>query len=225
MNIGVRRGEGVLWLIGYAETATEIDVPQPDALVTQAADQMQNALEGINERPGIGQLRADMTVDADDMQMWHAGGLAVVLQGRVDRDAELVLPQSGGYVGMRAGIHVRIDAQCHRSGQAAVPGHFIQPVELAFRFDIEAADADLQRPVNFIGAFPDAGEHHACRIAAGHQDALQFAHRDNVKSGAESCQHLQYREVGIRFDRIADEVGMAGERRVEDTPVPFQGGA
>ena len=77
--------------------------------------------------------------------------------------------------------------------------------------DIEAADTGLQCAQHFILAFADAGEHHSAGIAAGSEDALEFAHRDDVETGAEPCECLQHCQAGVRLDRVAHEVVAAGE--------------
>ena len=56
---------------------------------------------------GLGDLRADVAVDADHLQARQRGGALVGAQRALVRDAELVALQAGGDVGMRLGVDVR----------------------------------------------------------------------------------------------------------------------
>lgn len=62
-----------------------------DAFAGQAVDQPEQALEGVEEGLQLGQLRADVAVDADHLQVVKLGGAGVDRLGLVDGDAELVL--------------------------------------------------------------------------------------------------------------------------------------
>lgn len=66
-----------------------------DAFAGQAVDQPEQALEGVEEGLQLGQLRADVAVDADHLQVVKLGGAGVDRLGLVDGDAELVLFQAG----------------------------------------------------------------------------------------------------------------------------------
>ncbi|CRR62867.1 hypothetical protein PAERUG_E16_London_17_VIM_2_04_14_06145 [Pseudomonas aeruginosa] len=59
------------------------------------SDQPEQALEGVEEGLQLGQLRADVAVDADHLQVVKLGGAGVDRLGLVDGDAELVLFQAG----------------------------------------------------------------------------------------------------------------------------------
>jgi hypothetical protein len=52
-----------------------------------------------------------------------AGGFAVHTQSLFMGDAELVVLQAGGDVGMRFGIDIRVDAQADRRRAAEFAGH------------------------------------------------------------------------------------------------------
>src|SRR5580704_2452670 len=55
--------------------------------------------------------------------------------------------------------------------------------------------------------------------------AQQFAARDDIGAGAEFCQRSDYRLVGIRLQRIADQRVDIGEGAGEDFIVPLDGRA
>ncbi len=85
-------------------------------------------------------------------------------------------------------------------------------------------NADLQGTSDFVGSFADAGEDHPGRVAAGGQDPLQLAERDDIETGAEPGQQVQHRQVGVGLDRVADQVRMIAQRLVEGVPVALQCG-
>jgi len=58
-------------------------------------------------------------------------------------DAERVVREAGGKVGMGAGIDVRIDPQRNRCHGAQRGCKLLQALELVGRFDVEAVHADF----------------------------------------------------------------------------------
>ena len=56
------------------------------------------------------ELRPDVAVDADHLEVRQRGRLGVDFGGQRDVDAELILLQPGGDVRVSAGVDVRIDA-------------------------------------------------------------------------------------------------------------------
>ena len=66
--------------------------------------------------------------------------LAVDRHGRLRRQAELVVVEPGGNVGMGLRVHVRVDAHGHRGNHPQAPGGGGQVPEFAFRLDVEAPD-------------------------------------------------------------------------------------
>ena len=86
------------------------------------------------------------------------------------------------------------------------PAPRLDSLEFGGALDVERADAALAAVVDFGIALADAGEHDAPRVAAGAQHALKLAARDDVETGAESCQAREYAQVAVRLDRVADAV-------------------
>ncbi len=97
--------------VGDAEAAADVDVAEPDAVRLDRLDQVEQAVERVDVRAGVDDLRADVAVDADHLdgrQLRRARerGTRVAVG-----DAELVGAQSGRDVGMRLRIDVGVDAQ------------------------------------------------------------------------------------------------------------------
>ena len=58
--------------IGDAEAAADVDVRERDAGGLDALDQIEQAIERVDVRLGIDDLRADVAVDADDLEPGQA---------------------------------------------------------------------------------------------------------------------------------------------------------
>jgi hypothetical protein len=190
---------------------------QRDARGGEAIDQRQHLVRGLGGRCRIEQLRADVAVDAPHRDMRQVRGATVDIEGFAEGDAEFCRLEPGGDVGMGFRVDVRIHAQRHRCAAAEAAGDFVELVQLAGGFDVEAVDARLQRRTHLGARLADAGEHYFARTAASGQHARQLATGNDVEAGAEPGEKVQDGEVGIGLDRVADQrsVGQAvGLQRV-----------
>ena len=68
-------------------------------------------------------------------------------------------------------------------------------VEFGGRFDIEAANPDLQCATHLRGAFADAGKHDLGRISTGRQYTFQLPYGDDIETGAEAGEHVEYAKI------------------------------
>ena len=123
---------------------------------------------------------------------------------------------------MRVGIDVRIDAQGDGGQLAHFAGDAVDAQQFCAGFDIEAVNVEFEGPADLVLALADTGEDHFGSIAAGRDDAFEFADRDNVKTRSETREDVQNSEVGVCLDGIADEMRMAFEGVVECMPVSFE---
>ena len=55
--------------VAHAEAAAQVQVIEQDAAIAETVDQHQDAVEGVEEGLQRGQLRTDMAVDPDDLQV------------------------------------------------------------------------------------------------------------------------------------------------------------
>jgi hypothetical protein len=92
------------------------------------------------------------------------------------------------------------------------PATLIQANQFAFRFDVEAMNAGVERGAHFRRSLADAGKHHFGGVAAGGQYARQFAAGYDVEAGAEAGEKIQDGEAGIGLNGKADQVRMRGQR-------------
>ena len=103
---------------------------QPDASRLQAINQRQHAVEGIHQRCGVEQLRADVAGDAGDTNAGHARGFQIQALGFDQRDAELVVLEARRDIGMSLGIDIRVHPQRDVRLHAGLLGHRRQATQL-----------------------------------------------------------------------------------------------
>ena len=85
-----------------------------DAFGLERLDQVEQAVQRVEVGSDLGDLRADVAVDADHLEARQRRCAPVRCQRLVVRDAELVALQAGRDVGVRLGVDVGVDAQADR---------------------------------------------------------------------------------------------------------------
>ncbi len=191
---------------------------QAQAARGERGGELQHALERRLERRHVEDLRADVAVDAGHLEVRESRREVVGGQRALVRDAELAPAQSRGDVGVRARVDVGIDAQGHRRAPSHRAGDRIEALELRLALHVEAADAGGEGRADLLLALADPGEDDALGPAAGGQHAREFAARDDVEAGTEPREDAEDGEVGVRLDRVADEMVGAREGVVEGAP-------
>ena len=101
-----------------------------------------------------------------------------------ESDAELVLAQAGGDVGVRFGVDIRIDAQRHLGLASDLGRQLPQQPQFAVGFAVESADLLFERVAQFFAGLADAGKYDARRVSARLQHAVELAAGHNVEPGA-----------------------------------------
>ncbi len=175
-----------------------------DARGLDGGDQVQHAVHRVQVRRGFGDLRADVAVDAGDLQAGQRCRMPVNPYSVFMRHAELVALQARRDVGMGLGVDIGIDTDADRRHLAQGHGDPGQHIQLGFAFDVEAADAGRQRLLHFGAGLAHARKDHLAYIAACGQHALELAARDDVETATGLCKHLQHAQRGIGFHGVAD---------------------
>ena len=189
----------------------------------QGERQLAHQREGVAEGREVGDLAADVHVDAGDGDAGQLGGLGVEARGVLEGHAELVLGLAGGDLGVRLGVDIGVDAEGDRRGAAEARRDLAQRLELRLRFHVEAEDALLQR-IGHLGArLADAGEDDLVGGDAGGAGAAQLALRHHVHAGPEARQRGDDGLVGIGLDGVADQRVETGEGLLQHAVVPLQG--
>ena len=179
---------------------------------------------GLLEGFQLGQLAADMDVDAHHLDPRQGCGFGIDLGRAGDGDAELVVLLAGGDLFMGAGVHIRIDADGDRRGHAQRHGHLGQGAQFGFAFHVELPDAPGQGQPHLFARLADAGEYDPFPRHAGGAGAAVFPARNHIHPGAEVAQQFQHCQVGQRLDGKADHMRQRRQRLGEQMVMPRQGG-
>jgi len=103
----------------------EIEMLQAKTLVEQGIGETDYAIQRLDHRRQVRELRADVAGDPHDAQVRQRLRAPVRRLGPRDIDPELALLQARGDIGMRGRVHVRVDAQRHRRLFAQLRGHAV----------------------------------------------------------------------------------------------------
>ena len=190
----------------------------------QIAHQLAHQRERIAERLEVGDLAADVHVNAGNLDAGQLGSLRVEAGRIVVGHAELVLGLAGGNFGVGLRIHVRVDAQGDAGRAAEFRRDFAQRFQLGLRLDVEAPNALAQGVGHLVACLA-----HACKDDAigGHAcsaRAAELAFRHHVHAGAQTRQGGNDRLVGVGLDGVADEGVEPGECLLEHAVMPLESG-
>ncbi len=203
-------------MIVDAQAAAGIDGLERDALAPELPHQLAHSLNGRAKWGRGANLRTD--VDADAMRLEPAVARRALVDGgrAADVDAELVLAQAGGDIGMRIGEDIGVDTQ-RKAGADFEPARAGgQQRELRLAFHVELENSRVQRQVNLRGRLAHTGEDNpARRFRRGGQYALQFAAGDDVESRAAIGKQLENRQRGVGFHRVTDQMIPPGKGLLE----------
>ncbi len=193
------------------------------AVGAQVAHQFGEQAEGRVERREVGELRADVHVDAGDLQPRQAGGAGVDLARQRQRHAEFVFLFAGGDFGVRFRVHVGVHPQRDFRAPTARRRDGGDGFELGLGFDVETENPGVQRRLDLSRGLADAGEGDFSRSHAGFQRARQFAAGHHVHAGPERGQQRQHGLIGIGLHRVADQRVEPVERLGEDREMAADG--
>ena len=212
LHEGADLGRFLSRVVAHAEAPAQIEVADGVPRGAQFPGQRQHLVQGFENRAGVQDLRPDVATHAFGHQVAELPRV-IVDGGRAgDGDAELVLAQAGGYVGMGDSVHVGVDADGKAGCFAETRRLGVEQRQLRLRFAVEGADAALQRVFHFRGGLADSGEDDLRGVAAGFQDAVEFAAGDDVETGALFGQERQHGQRRIGFHRVANGVRQGSER-------------
>ena len=107
----LRRRRHALSFIADAEPATDVEVLDGDARVVELGGEGHQRFRSALERLELGDLRADVAVQPDDLHAAPAAHAQAHLAGVGDGNAELVALQAGRDVRVAPGVDIRVDAQ------------------------------------------------------------------------------------------------------------------
>ena len=202
--------------------AAEIDVADAVTVGAQHVHEVRQQRERVAERIELGDLAADMHVDADDAHAFELGGAGIDLAGAADRNAEFVLGLAGGDLGVGLGIDVGIDADRNVRRAAGAGGDRGEQFKLRLGFDVDAENALFDRERKLIGGLADAGEHDLAAAEYRRRVRAKARRRRRRPRRRRAGQRRDHGLVGIRLHGVADQRIDVGEGVGEHPIVPLQ---
>jgi KaiC/GvpD/RAD55 family RecA-like ATPase len=145
-------------LVVDTEPTADVDGSKPEALTQQRARKARDLPRRGSERVQIGHLGADVALHAHDLDPGMRARAPQVLRGTGDVDAEFVLPEPRGDVGMGAGVDVRIHAQRDGSGPSNRRGQRPDSSDLVGALGVELDDSRVQCQDDLVVGLPDTRE-------------------------------------------------------------------
>ena len=109
----------------------------------QLLRQRDELFDGLDERSHGGQLRPDVHLQPLDYEVRELGGRRIRRRGKCQGDAKLVLALARRDLGVRPGIHIRVDPDRHRRLAAELAGHMIDAGQLGLALHMKREDARL----------------------------------------------------------------------------------
>ncbi len=200
-----------------AEAAAGVDVADVVAVFAEVGDEAGDAGEGCGEGIDLADLRADVDADAGGVEPFGFCGFAVDGAGDVDVDAELVLAEAGGDVGVGLGEDVGVDAEGEAGADVESFGAGGEEVEFGLGLDVEEEDVGVEGGVDLPDLLAYAGEDDFFEGGfVGFADALEFAAGDDVEACSLLREEAEDGERGVGFDGVADGVGTVREGCFEE---------
>ena len=222
LAILVRVGRRLVVILN-PQAAAQVQVADRDAQGPQPVDQLFQPFQGVHKGRHLGDLGADVAGHPHHLEMRQVPGPAIVMQGLLDVDPELVLLEPGGNVGMGLGVDVRIDPQGHPGLHLQPAGDAVDLLQFLGGLQVEQQDVRLEGRLDLLGLFAHPGIDDFRRVHPGRQRPVEFAAGDDVGPGAQPAEQPQNRQVGVGLHCEADDMGELGEGGVEDPVVMGQG--
>ena len=149
----------------------------------QFANQWRNRLDRGDKWHGLGNLRTDVHLDAADDDVRHFCSAFVNGWGASERNAEFVFALAGRDILVRRRRDIGTHPQRDSRALILSGGDLIDVIELSLAFDIEGINTLLEGIFDLFARFPDAGESAFRGVAAGPDNAIEFATGDDIEPG------------------------------------------
>ena len=201
------QGVGLGWglaVVVDAQATAKVEVFQGNTGGFNRLRQVEHALHGLAVGRFVGDLRANVEVDADDVQPGQGSGALVGGQGAIVRNAKLVALEAGRNIGVGLGVDVGVDADADRRDAVRSQRHFVEHIDFGFALDVEAANADFQRLAHFAPGLADAGKNDLGRPCACCQRACKLTAGNDVKAAPGAGKDLQDGQRRVGFHGVAD---------------------
>ena len=206
VTLEVRNVQMVGVMVVDSKAASHVDVTRVDA----RADNLFSYIIGPVAEGGkvvhLQDLGTNVVVDSKELHVVQAKRKLQYTRELLVVDAEFVLRQAGGDVGVGMGTDVRVDPEAYRRHDALGCGQFVNHHQLRRGLHVETGDAKVQAKVDFLVTLANAGEDYLRRLeACVYRGAnLAAAHAVRAKAVRRNC--LQDTLVVVGLYRIVHPV-------------------
>ncbi len=198
-------------VVGDAQAPAQVEVLDRQPVGSEIARERDDRGGGAPERLEIHDLRADVRVEADDLEARTILHALAQVAGLGDRHAELVGLEASRDVGMAASVDVGIDADGDARARLAGAGDGVDALELALRLGVDRLHAQVDRLRQLGACLADAGEDDLRRDEAGAQRDVDLAAGIRVDLAAERPQEPYDRERRVGLERVMQRVRIRGK--------------
>ena len=162
IRLEVGYGVSVWMLVVNAQSTTYIDVLHRFKTlflqsVLQFIDTKCKRMEIVHDQ----YLAADVEVQTDELNVAHLLGHQDDALHILHCDAEFVLCQAGGNVGMSVSSHVGIDSEAHPGSLVKTCGNLLYHLQFGYTLHIEVLDTGIQSKFYLPVCLPDTCIHDA----------------------------------------------------------------
>ena len=185
-----------------AEATSHVDMFYADAVVIKYILKFVDTIAECLEVTHVEYLGADMEVESDELYILQLLGFGDDCQHIVHIDAELVLCQTRGNVGVGMGTDIGIQTEGD-AGHLSLSGcQLIDNLEFWDALYIEAEDIVVDTQIDLPVALSHAGKDNLGYREAGLDRCLDLTSTDAICSEACLTDDAQYFRIGISLDGI-----------------------
>ncbi len=148
-----------------------------------------------------------MDADPDRIKVTRSFYFLVNSPGGLDVDPEFVFAQPGGYIRMRLGEDVRVDAQGDPGVDAPPAGPLGEQSHFGFTLRIEDQNPGCQGQIDLLGCLAHTRkDDSAGRLLIHLEEAYKLSTRDDIEPRTLTGKQLKNGQIGVCLHRIANEV-------------------
>ena len=208
------RGRRDRAVVRDTEAAAEIEVLDRQAVSDEPVGELDDRAGSAPQRLEIHDLRADVRVEADDLDAGAIAHSPAQVARFVDRHAELVGLEAGRNVRMAARVDIRVDADGDAGARLTLARDRVDPFELALRLRVDRLDAQVDGLRQLGAGLADAGEDDLGRDEPGAQRDVDLPAGVGVDLAPERPQQPDDRERRVGLERVMHRVRIRRERIV-----------
>ena len=203
--------------VGDSQAAAKVQMAKRDAAIEQFARERGDQLGGLPDWFRPGDLRSDVRVQADDLQVRALHDVRDQGARGLDGHAELGAVMAGRDVRMAERIHVGIDPHRHARAGPVGRGHGFDPLDLARRLRVDRLHAQLDSQGQLRLGLADAGEHDLVGREPRAEGDLDLSAGVRIGVQPEAVQQPADGQCGIRLQGVVALMRVGLERAVERT--------